>query len=65
MVDEADIRAYARGFLGRFGDRAVAYARDHAEQLRAAGDHPGHDVWQRVADTIERERQGRRTPEFA
>jgi hypothetical protein len=55
MVPEADLDAYARGFLARFGDRAVAYARDHAEQLRAAGDHQGHDVWHRVADLIARE----------
>jgi hypothetical protein len=53
---DADVRAYARGFHARFGDRAVAYARDYAEQLRERGDIAGHDVWQRVADLIHRER---------
>ncbi len=58
MVSEPDLQAYARGFLARFGDRAIAYARDHAEQLRAAGDHQGHDVWHRVADAIACEQDG-------
>jgi len=53
---DADMRAYARGFHARFGDRAVAYARDHAEQLHETGDVEGHAIWQRVADLIRRER---------
>jgi hypothetical protein len=53
---DADMCAYARGFHARFGDRATAYARDYAEQLRATGDVDGHDVWQRVAELIRHER---------
>lgn len=44
MICEADLRTYAKGFHGRFGARAVAYARDYAEQLQAQGDGEGHDV---------------------
>jgi hypothetical protein len=59
MVCEADLRSYAYGFYGRFGVMAVAYARDHAEQLRAHGDPEGHEVWHRIADIIECENLGR------
>ncbi len=53
MVDEADLRVYARGFHGRYRDLAVPYARQYAEQLKACGDEAGHAVWHRVADLIE------------
>jgi hypothetical protein len=54
MICEADLRTYAKGFHGRFGARAVAYARDYAEQLQAQGDGEGHDVWQKVAELIQK-----------
>jgi len=53
MVNEADLRVYARGFHGRYRDLAVPYARQYAEQLKACGDDDGHAVWHRVADLIE------------
>lgn len=53
MVNEADLRAYARGLHGRYREVAVPYARKYAEELMKCGDHEGHEVWHRVADLIE------------
>ena len=53
MPTDADILAYAHGFYRRYGAHAAAHARDYAEKLRGCGDHEGHDVWLRVARSIE------------
>ncbi|RDD60251.1 hypothetical protein [Ferruginivarius sediminum] len=53
MVDERDIRAYARGFHARFHEFAVPYARKYAQKLQNCGDTEGAEVWLRVAGMIE------------
>jgi hypothetical protein len=57
--DEA-IEMYARMFRARHGRAASKLARKTALSLESKGDHEGHDVWNEVADTIDREQQGKR-----
>lgn len=54
MIDEDDMRAYARAFHGRFHAFAAPYARSHAEKLADCGDRDGAAVWRRVAELVEK-----------
>jgi hypothetical protein len=54
------IKMYARMFKARHGRAASKLARKTAVSLQSQGDLEGHDVWNEVADTIDREQQGKR-----
>ena len=45
---------YARFLIARYGAAAGETAREKAKALQRQGDRNGHDVWNAVADVIER-----------
>ena len=51
--DEAVVM-FARYCHARFGKKAVQEVRTKARKLKKRGDIEGHDIWNRVADVIER-----------
>ena len=55
MVNEADLDAFARGLHRSYRGFAPRYARLRAEQLAAAGDAEGAEVWVKVAEIIDRQ----------
>lgn len=45
---------FARYCRARFGKGASKQVREKAKALKKSGDNEGHDVWNRVADEIEK-----------
>jgi hypothetical protein len=48
------IEIHAKVLKKRHADRAPLEAREHAERLKNANDHHGHQVWCKVAAAAER-----------
>jgi len=57
--DEA-VEMFARHLVARHRAGASPRARQKAESLKSQGDLRGHQIWNAVADTAERLRQGNR-----
>ena len=54
MITDADIERAAREIFDRYGDKAVARARERVEELEKARDHRALDVALRVLSMCER-----------
>ena len=48
------VTMFARYCRARFGKKAVQKVRQQAKALQKRGDVEGHEVWNRVADEIEK-----------
>jgi hypothetical protein len=48
------VTMFARYCHARFGKKAPQKIRDKAKALKRRGDDQGHDVWNKVADEIEK-----------
>jgi hypothetical protein len=58
MVTETEaVEMFARHLVARHQVGASPRAREKAESLQRGGDLKGHQIWNAVADTIERLRQ--------
>ena len=53
------VTMFARYCRARFGKKAVRKIRERAKALQKQGDVEGHDVWNRVADEIEKNKSQR------
>ena len=56
-VSDLDILRWAHLHLERYGDQAVAKAREMVRTLKERGDNDGADTWLRVIVAIETMRQ--------
>jgi len=56
--DEA-VAMFARYCRARFGKKAVQKVRARAKALKSRGDGEGHEIWNKVADEIEKTKSGR------
>jgi hypothetical protein len=57
-TDQA-VSMFARYCRARFGKKAIQEVRAKAKALQKRGDLEGHDVWNRVADEIEKNKSKR------
>ncbi len=57
-VSDLDILRSAHLHLGRYGDQAVAKAREMVRTLKERGDNDGADAWLRIIVTIETVHRG-------
>ena len=62
-IDQA-IEIHARALTYRHGGSAESEARERAQDCRSCGDDEGHQVWEKVAETIARLRQGQKSDEL-
>jgi hypothetical protein len=62
-IDQA-IEIHARALTYRHGGSAESEARERAQACQAYGDNEGHQVWEKVAETIARLRQGQKSDEL-
>ena len=51
---EDAVEMYASLLMARHGSGASGYARKTAGSLENEGDHEGHEIWNEVADIIDR-----------
>jgi ribosomal protein L18E len=58
-IQNEAVAMFARYCRARFGKNAVHTVRERARALRKQGDVEGHDVWNRVADEIEKTKSQR------
>ena len=56
---DQSVAMFARYCKARFGRKAAKQVKAKARALRERGDTEGHDVWNRVADEIEKIRSKR------
>jgi hypothetical protein len=56
--DEA-VSMFARYCRARFGKKAVQKVRARAKSLKNRGDGPGYEIWNRVADEIQKNKSER------
>jgi hypothetical protein len=61
VTREEAVEMYARYWAARFGNTAGGSARKMADALKLKGDLEGQNVWNAVADAIDRHRQEKRT----
>jgi len=59
ITSDQAVSMFARYCQARFGKKAVAKVRAKAKVLEKRGDLAGHDVWNRVADEIEKNKSKR------
>ncbi len=64
-VSDLDILRAAHLHLQRYGDQAVAKAREMVRTLKERGDDDGADTWLRIIVAIETMRQGPSGPLLA
>lgn len=53
MIEDIDIWRGAKLLIDRHGDEAPVQAAMRADELRAAGDIEGHQIWMRLLRAIE------------
>jgi len=53
------VAMFARYCQARFGKKATQKVRARAKVLRSRGDADGHEIWNKVADEIEKTRSTR------
>ncbi len=51
-ISDLDIHRSAHLYIQRYGDEAIAKAREMVEYMRAKGDAEGADVWLRIIAAI-------------
>jgi len=61
--DEAVVM-FARYCCARFGRTASQKVRTKAQELKQRGDTEGHDIWNKVAEEIEKGSKSRQLPTF-
>jgi hypothetical protein len=59
ITSDQAVSMFARYCRARFGKKAVQKVRATAKTLQKRGDAQGHDVWNRVADEIEKNKSRR------
>jgi hypothetical protein len=59
ITSDQAVSMFARYCRARFGKKAAHKVRSTAKALQKKGDTAGHDVWNRVADEIEKDKSRR------